>query len=127
MTHTVTVTTRLDDEGTPDEARAVDSVTFTCDAPPEADCRSWPDCGCESWSWDETGERDTNGHERIPGQKCWLTDWFDAEAAVYVGDDYDDMRDDCIPAVDRTGEITVRWVDEYPEWTFANHSNGSAT
>lgn len=118
MTHTVTVTTRLYDEGTEDESRTVDRVTFTCDAPTDADCRRWPNCDCESWSWDDTGTRDENGHERVSGQPCWLSGWFDAEGAVYVGDDYDDMRDDCVPAIDRTGEIVVKFHDEWPEWTF---------
>jgi hypothetical protein len=118
MTHTVTVTTRVEDEGTPNEFRVIESITFKCDAPQDADCRRWPDCGCESWEWNEAGTHDQNEHERVPGQKCWLTDWFDAEGAIYVGDDYDDMRADCVPAIDRTGEITVAWSDEWPEWTF---------
>lgn len=125
MTHTVTVTTRVEDDGTPDEFRVIESITFSCDSPPDADCRRWPDCGCESWRWNEAGTHDENGHERIPGQKCWLTDWFDAEGAIYTGDDYDDMRDDYVPAIDRSGEITVRWCDEWPEWTFLPEPEGS--
>lgn len=120
MSHTVTITTRVDDEGTEDERRRVDRVSFTCNAGPDADCRRYPDCECESWKWDETGERDRYGHERIPGQKCWLSDWFDAEAACYVGDDMDDMRDDGVPAIDYSGEIeVVSFAAEFPEWVFA--------
>ena len=109
MTHRVTVATRLEDEGTPDERRYVDRVTLTCDAVPEANCRMYPDCDCEGWPCE---------HERIPGQECVLKGWFDAEGAVYAGNDYDDMRDDCVPAVDRSGPIEVKWLDEWPEWTF---------
>lgn len=123
MTHTVTVTTRVEDEGTEDERRRVDRVVFSCDAAEDADCRRWPDCGCEYWSWDETGDCDQNGHERIAGQRCWLSSWFEADGAVYVGDDYDDMRDDCVPAIDRAGEITTTWVGDWPEWTFVGSSD----
>lgn len=121
MSHTVTVTTRLDDEGTEDECRRVDGVRFTCDADAFADCRTYPDCDCEWFHWDENDNmRDENGHERLPGQSCWLEAWFDNEGAVYVGDDYDDMRDDCVPPINRSGPIEFRCVEDWPEWWFSS-------
>lgn len=117
--HTVTVTTLLRDAGTPDEYREVESVTFKCTAPPEAQCRTYPDdCGCEQWGFDEVGTLDDNGHVRTSGNVCWLASWFDVDMGIYVGDDYDDMRDDCVPAIDRTGNILISYGDEWPEWEF---------
>lgn len=117
MTHTVTVTTRVEDEGTEDERRRVDRIVFTCDAGPDADCRRYPDCDCETFVYVNDRNEDTSGHERVPGRSCLLADWFSAEGASYVGDDYDDMRDDGVPAIDRSGPIDVSW-HEWPEWTF---------
>lgn len=120
MTHTVTVTTRLDDEGTEDERRRVDTVTFVCDYPADADCRTYPNCDCERFTHDENDpSRDEAGHVLVAGQRCWLADWFDADGAVYVGDDYDDMRDDCVPPINRSGRIEFRGVEGWPEWWFA--------
>jgi len=117
--HSVTVKTRLDDEGTPDEERRVESVQFVCTAPADADCRTYPECQCETFNWAEDKTRDIEGHPRVSGRDCWMGDWFEAEGAVYVGDDYDDMRDDCIPAIERGGHITVFFQEEWIEWKWA--------
>lgn len=134
--HTVTVNTRLDDEGTEDEVRVVDSVVFTCTAPADGDCRTCPDCDCESWQWDtmtgaigpdgiEMPTHDIHGHERIPGRECWLIGWFQNNAAIYNGADRSDTRDDGIPAVDRSGPIRVWFIEEWPEWRWLHSSNTS--
>jgi hypothetical protein len=118
--HTVTVTTRLDDEGTEDERRRVDQIKFTCTAAADAECRTYPkDCGCERFVWNEARTHDVEGHARTSGNECWMQDWFDCEGAVFTGDDADDMRDDCAPAIDRTGLITTSWMDEWIEWDWA--------
>lgn len=117
--HTVTVKTRLDDEGTEDERRVVDDVTFACSEPFDAECRSYPECDCERFNWNEAKTHDVEGHPRVTGRECSLQGWFENGMAVYVGDDYDDMRDDCAAAVDRTGLITTSWMDEWPEWEWA--------
>lgn len=124
--HTVTVTTALDDEGTPDESRRVESIKFACSAPPDADCRTYPEsCGCDYFEWNEAKTHDVEGHERVSGKDCWLTDWFANEGAVYTGDDYDDMRDDCLPAIDRTGHIVTTNNDEYVEWEWVDSETGA--
>lgn len=126
--HTVTVTTRLGDAGTPDEERRVESVRFVCTAPEDADCRTYPTCDCERFDYNEAKTHDGAGHPRVIGQECWLQGWFDGESAVYAGDDYDDMRDDCIPAVDRTGSINILFTgDEWPEWEWASPETGDST
>jgi len=114
--HAVTVTTLVEDEGTEDERRVVDRVTFTCTAPGNDDCRTYPDCDCESWTWNDARTHDQDGHERVPGQECWLAGWFDNEGAIYIGDNYDDMRDDCVPAISRSGPVKTSQGDECPEW-----------
>ena len=120
-THSVTVTTRLEDQGTEDERRVVDRVTFTCTAPDTADCRTYPKCDCESWSWNEAGTHDEDGHARVPGQECWIAGWIDNEMGSYTGADADEMRDDYVPAVDRSGPISARSIDgEYLEWNWAS-------
>lgn len=116
--HTVTVTTGLRYEGTDDERRYVQSVTFTCTAPSIADCRRYPDCDCDVWRWNDAETHDRNGHLRTPGHECWLADWFAGDGHCYTGDDFDDMRDDCVPAIDRSGTITTRFVEEHIEWDF---------
>lgn len=120
--HTVTVATKANnDQYAEDGDRVVDRVTFVCTAPPDADCRTYPDCGCEAWRWDETGLHDQNGHERTPGHPCWLTDWFANEGATYIGQDADELwRDDCVPAIDRTGHIALTFQDEWVEWEFTD-------
>lgn len=117
--HTVTVTTRIVDEGTENEQRVVDRITFKCRAAADADCRTYPDCDCESWSWNDAGTHDEAGHERKHGRRCWLADWFDADGACYVGEGADDMRDDQVPALDRSGPITTTWCEDYIEWDWA--------
>lgn len=122
--HSVTVTTRLEDEGTDDERRCVDTVKFECTAPDNADCRNYPKCDCESFEWNDAETHDTSGHKRVPGRPCWLTDWFDAPAVVYAGVDADDMRDDYAAAVDRTGPITHEFMyGEYVEWDWAGEGD----
>ena len=117
--HTVTVTTELEDEGTEDERRVVDTVKFACSAPDDAECRKYPNCDCERFDYNEARTHDGSGHPRIEGQECSLQGWVENGMAVYVGDDYDDMRNDCTPAFDRTGPITTAWMDEWPEWEWS--------
>ncbi|WP_120338112.1 hypothetical protein [Cryobacterium soli] len=115
--HSVTVTTKVEDEGTPDECRRVDEVKFTCTAAMDAECRTYPKhCGCEAFEWNEAETHDIEGHPRVSGNDCWMQDWFDNPGASYIGDDQDDMRDDCVPAIARTGLIIVSFVDEWIEW-----------
>ncbi|MFE6966859.1 hypothetical protein ACFVAJ_17245 [Agromyces sp. NPDC057679] len=117
--HTVTVTTRPEEAGTPDEYRVVDEVAFTCTAPDDAECRSYPECDCESWTWNDDRTGDEWGHPRVPGRQCWLAGWFDAEGAIYAGINGDEMRDDLIPARDFSGPIITTWCHEWVEWEFA--------
>ncbi|MFC5930901.1 hypothetical protein D6T64_11965 [Cryobacterium melibiosiphilum] len=117
--HTVTVITKLDDEETEDERRVVDTVTFACTAPADAECRSYPNCDCEWFNWNDARTHDGEGHARVSGRECSLQGWFDNGNAVYEGDDSDDMRDDYVPAIDRTGHITTSWMDEWPQWEWA--------
>lgn len=122
--HTVTVSTILiPDEDTGGEKRVIHALIFACSAEPEDDCRRHPECDCDVWRWDETGDRDEEGHERTPGHECWLKGWFDAPCHVYTGSDFDDMRDDCVPAVDRSGPITDRFIEEVLEWKFEEVSD----
>lgn len=121
--HVVTVTTTLEDEGTPDERRYVERVVFACSAEPDAECRTYPDCECESWLWSDDGKSDIHDHPRIAGRQCWMTDWFENEGAVYEGSDFDDMRDDCVPAVDRSGPIVFTGFFDYPTWRFAEDAD----
>lgn len=116
--HIVTVTTRLDDEGTEDERRRVDEVRFVCTASEDAECRTYPDCDCEYFHWSDDLKTDVEGHLRLTGRECWISGWFDGDGHVYVGADPDDWRDDQVPAVDRSGPIDVRMVsyEEYIEW-----------
>ena len=125
--HSVTVTTLLDDEGTPDECRRVDKVKFTCTAEADAECRTYPDsCGCESFEWNEAGTHDIEGHPRTSGNECWMQDWFENQGAMFEGADAVDMRDDHVPAINRTGLVVVSFVEEWIEWDwFTPSAEGS--
>lgn len=125
--HHVAVSISVDDAGTADEYRRVDTVRFTCTAPADAACRTYPEnCDCERWYYDAAGVPDDAGHIRASGQPCWLTDWFESGMAVYVAADYDDMRDDAVPAIERSGNITISYGDEWPEWQFVE-TEGAAS
>ncbi|MFD6030495.1 hypothetical protein ACFWE5_07250 [Cellulosimicrobium funkei] len=118
--HVVTVTIYPADPDAEDARPTVDRVAFTCSAPDDADCRNTPDCDCEAWYWNDDKTADQSGHPRVPGQPCWVASWFDStDSAVYAGDDMDDRtRDDCVPAIERSGPIDVTWCDGYIEWTW---------
>ena len=127
--HSVTVTTKTDDEGTEDECRRVDRIEFVGTAPADEECRTYPEsCGCESFEWNKARTHDMEGHPRTSGNECWMKDWFDAEGAMYDGDDQDDMRDDQVPAIDRSGDIIVSFVEEWIQWDwFTPTDAGSET
>jgi hypothetical protein len=115
--HKVTVTTKLEfDDDLGEDRPVVDTVTFTCSAPPDADCRTYSNCDCENMACGDDPTRDESGHLRVSGQPCWMTGWFENDGATYVGVDSDDMRDDGVPAIARTGTITRTFADEWVEW-----------
>lgn len=116
--HVVTVTVNPADPDDEDERPTVDRVVFTCSAPEDADCRTYPTCDCETWRWSDDRMFDEAGHRRVRGQPCWITDWFETDGAVYAGDDLDDLRrDDCVPAVARSGPISMTFDGDGVEWT----------
>jgi hypothetical protein len=128
-------------------------VKFACSAPEDGVCRTYPKtahgpdwvgCECEAWfecdeSHDEDSEcgrtdddptHDQNGHVYEPGQECWVTSWFQAGDgnAVYTGPDGDESRDDCVPAVARTGPVDISFVEgEYVEWVWYYPFQGGAS
>lgn len=110
-------------------------VRFACSAPEDGPCRTYPPiasgCACEVWSEcddhlpsDEGGcgldesapTHDRSGHLFEPGQECWVQGWFDNDGHQYIGRDADDMHDNSVPGVARTGEIDVSFDGDYVEW-----------
>lgn len=98
---------------------AIAEVTFTCDAPLDASCRTYPDrdvCNCESWS--DKGGKDGAGHPFKAGQPCWVIDWFDHDAVVYDGEDMDDYNA-LPPAEAREGGVQTKFEGDCVTWRWA--------
>lgn len=119
--HTLTVKTTPD----PDEPGLsyLDFVTLECTAPEDAPCRTYPDCGCDTFNHGEEPGIDQHGHPYISGQPCWLEQWFESEplgqATAFVGNSATDETDCGVPLVDRTGNIKLVGFWDYPEWDWA--------
>lgn len=127
--HMASVRTTVHDPGTEDEVRQIDQVEFTCTAPEDARCRTYPLCDCEMFTEDSDNPGfDGSGHPYEPGNECWVKSWFDAEncaeATTYTGADADwDITDSGLPPVDRTGTVKIVGFDigEGPEWEWGDH------
>lgn len=119
--HTVTVMVEYLDADDPDDVEV--TVEFTCTAPADADCRTYPaSCGCEYFTTDPDNPGfDAEGHEYEPGQKCWVQDWFEAgdETACYTGEDLDEFNPHYVPTTAQTGHIDVTFADDDIEWDWA--------
>jgi len=126
-------------------------VKFACSAPEDGPCRTypvpavgpkWEGCSCDAWSEcddhypaDDGGcgldadvpTHDRAGHLYAPGQVCWVQGWFDGEGHQYVGLDADDVHDNLVPAVARTGEIDVFFDGDYVEWQWHYPFQGGAS
>lgn len=88
------------------------TVKFECRGDQRSECHWYPACECESWSADHE-------HPYVQHDECWMKGWFDAEGAVYEGADEYDMRDNHVPDdMERSGEITASYEDEYVAWDF---------
>lgn len=123
--HTVAVVVETDEDGP-----RVSAVNFTCTAPADASCRTYPSCDCEIFTecddpvlhaedeHTETARHDYSGHPYRSHQECWVQGWFDNGGAIYAGPDAGGMRDDQVPAVVRTGHVAVSFMEDYVEWTW---------
>lgn len=136
--HTVTV--EVDPQGE-DEQPDV-TVRFTCTAPGDASCRTypalassptWDGCECEAWyPCDNHGPReegfcglteaapahDCAGHLFASGQTCWATDWFGNNAAEYTGPDGIEIGDYIVPSQVRTGHVYIAFEGDYIQWNW---------
>jgi hypothetical protein len=125
-------------------------VKFECSAPEDGPCRTypktavgpkWEGCTCEIWFecddhlpaddggcglGDDAPAHDNDGHLFVPGQECWVTGWFYGEGTQYAGDDADDTRDDCVPAVPRIGEVDISFDGDFVEWQWHYPFRGGA-
>jgi hypothetical protein len=105
---------------------------FVCEAPADAECRSYADpkvCSCETYAdleesvvdgqrrwrhlmYDEHGDEVWHEHDRVGTNSCSLLVWFDdlrAEEA-YCGDEQ--------PAKD--GPIKLVWDFDHYDWQYAD-------
>lgn len=113
--HRVTVTVTPADD--PEDRPEVD-IRFACTAPEGAECRTYPDCDCESFTEGDVPGHDGSGHPYIAGRQCWLADWFDGNGAVFDGPDSELWEDHEHPAIARAGTIDVQWECDYINWHF---------
>lgn len=112
--HRVTVTLAEPDE---DGWRGDPDVTFTCTAPKDADCRTYPECDCEWWIIEDG--HDQEGHPVVTGRECWVRSWFDNDAIPYAGSDDDG---DGFPTIERSGTTLVSTEDDYPQWVWSTET-----
>jgi hypothetical protein len=100
-----------------------DDPVFVCSAPPEAPCRTYPVCDCESWGeGDEHNHLGPNeptpGHEAKSGQPCWMGVHFDMQGV-------EDSGPSCGtgPVANRSRPgwhaVTVDW-DDGCSWEYAD-------
>lgn len=120
--HTLEIETDHE-SGWEDSWNYIERSEFTCTAPEDAECRTYPpNCGCETIHEDtQRPGFDLAGHKFEPGQPCWIKQWFDAdlEECEYVGDDADEGMLGGLPAVDRSGHVEVVEFDAWPQWRWA--------
>ena len=103
--HSVTVTAT--DFGPPE-------VKFVCKGDIESPCHYYPD-NAERWE-DDVEEP---GYPKSKHEDCWIKSWFDGEADTYVGEAFiEDVGPAGVPNEDRSGPITVHFIDGWIEWEF---------
>lgn len=121
--HTLEIQTEIDEDWDFNGWAYIAEVNFTCTAPDDAQCRTYPpNCGCETIREDtQRPGHDEAGHVFEHGQPCWIQQWFDAdlEECEYVGDDADVGMLGGVPAVSRTGHVEIVGFDTHPEWRWA--------
>lgn len=106
--HTVEIT------GDPDDP-ATWRIKFTCHGDRDAECHSYPDCGCETWN------RVDPCHLFVPHEKCWMQQFFDN--AEWGGiDPLPETFADCDITPGMSGPITTWFNGEYIEWHFAEET-----
>lgn len=86
-------------------------IEFTCHGDRDSECRSYPDCDCETWI------RGEHEHEFVPHDTCWMKTFFDnpddgglEPMPEYLADD------DIHPGM--SGPITTHFNGEWIEWEF---------
>lgn len=109
--HWVTVSP---DEEYPGENRA--DVKFECRGDKTSPCHIYPVCECDHWD-DDHGKEYGPGHEPVPHDLCWASDWFANEAVDYIGDDSEDGEPPRMMA--KTGPIKFSFDYDYVEWEWA--------
>lgn len=116
----------------------VSAVRFVCDGTSEAPCHSFPDCDCETWTFELHGVRKGQvlagtsvakedvppapGHEDvIHDNACWVDPWFNAALTdpadwidAYVGED------EITETELRSGAIESIWEGDYMTWEYAS-------
>ena len=100
---------------------------FVCSAPEDAQCRTFPTCGCESWCCcGIPGEsHDEDDHccmtTTKSGQGCWIAVWVDAAGVEDSGDvQYDEEGEPIVP----DGPVACDWNDGI-RWTYVLPPEGS--
>ena len=85
-----------------------EELTFTCTAPPDADCRTYPgpDCDCESW--ERVGDADEYGH---PGDLMPVDAFADDFASVLENTTVHRSTIGCIVPAYNEENVIVRTIE----------------
>jgi len=86
------------------------NVSFHCDGDQTADCRNYPNCGCETWD-------DDHEHPSVPQATCWVLPWLEC---CHVEDSYQGEWEGGQPPR-RDAPIVTRFEETGPSvtWSYA--------
>ena len=91
-----------------------DGTGIVCTAPPNAACRTRPDCDTEGWD-----DRGCNAHEQrhpnTPGHDCWAIEWINGTGLLGVTCD-----DDPDPTIHPGCAVVLTWqgIDAGITWAY---------
>ena len=80
-----------------------DGTRIVCTAPPDATCRTRPNCDTESWD-DRGCSAHDHHHPNTPGHDCWAIEWVNSpESLSYTCDDDPD------PTIHPDRAVVLTW------------------
>lgn len=99
------------------ELHRIVSGRFVCTASPEAPCRNYPACECETWNPAH------HEHPNVPQEECWQAPWIQASdlSDTYALEELL-LDDDEFP----DGPVATTWEGDYLLWEYADDTRPDA-
>lgn len=93
-----------------------DGTSIVCAAPPNAVCRTRPDCDTEGWDDQGCNDHDPR-HPNTPGHDCWAVEWTNA-IAYYLWELHEDEDPDMQIRPGRAVVLTWHGSDIGITWAY---------